>query len=250
MPKILLLVLLTTVVVMNGNADQKIAQTPDTRHHFEVFDEEQDNVVYDVTEIIKSSEQSSESNVLVRDAGLGEFVIQRIRSFKEQTITYRINDVKNRTFIEASAKMPFAAKTRQETLQEGRQTNLGDLPAIVTIETNGGRWDSVESEWEDRAALRQFRHRLRQSVDSFLLEAIERMRGTPLTSVVDTFYSLIGQLVIYGPPGGDAAVPPFVKVREVDPDCAFDAHFGFPCSAKQLERVTKAAKTGKTLPQY
>ena len=250
MPRILLLVLLITTVLKSAHADEKVAPVRDIRHHFQVFDQEQKNIVYDATEITKISEESSESYVLVSDAGLGEFVIRRLRSFKEQTITYRISDLKNRTFIEASAKMPFASKTRQGTLQEGRQTDLGDLPAIVTIETNGGRWDSVESEWDDRAKLRQFRHQLRQSVDSFLLEAIERMRGTPMTSVVDTFYSLIGQLVVYAPPGGDMAISPHVKLREVDPDCGFDAHFGFPCSAKQLERVTKAAKAGKTLPRY
>jgi hypothetical protein len=99
---------------------------------------------------------------------------------------------KDRTFIQATSTSPFASKTRQETMEESRRNPaLSTLPAMIKLETNGGRWDSIETDWEDAEAMRSFRHQLRRSVDFFLLEAMERMRGTPIaTPTVDTFTRL------------------------------------------------------------
>ena len=96
---------------------------------------------------------------------------------------------------------------------------------------------------------RRFRHQLR-SVDFFLLEAIERMTGTPDHTVRrGHFFCVIAQLFVYNAEtgGGEGAGPKLVNAA---PDCEFDEHPGFPCSSKQLKRIKRAAKDGKTLRHY
>jgi hypothetical protein len=241
-----LLALFFTATLLAEDAPPPVSEI---RHHFQLFDSEQ-TVLYDVTEISRPSDLASEHYVLVRDDGHGDFVLHSLWIYKDQTSSYRISDVKDRAFIQTSVKLPSTSKTRSEVLDEVRANpSLRDLPSIVKIETNGGRWDGIEGDWDEQAQMRSFRRQLRQTTDFHLLEGIERMRGTFFTTdVAAMFYSIVARFLIYDATN-DAAAPK-VTTRDSTPNCDFDAAFGFPCSAKQLERIVNAEKEGKELLRY
>jgi hypothetical protein len=245
MPKTLLALLFTATLL----AEDVPRPVADIRHHYQLLGPER-AILYDVTEVTRSSELTSEHYILVRDEGHGDFVLRQIWTFEDQTSSLRISDVKDRAFIQTSAKLPFTSKTRSEMLDEIRANpSLSDLPSVVKIETNGGRWDGIERDWDEQAPLRAFRRQLRQTTDFHLLEGIERMRGTIFTTDgAAMFYSIVARFVIYDATN-DAAAPK-VTTRDSAPDCDFDAAFGFPCSAKQRERVVNAAREGKELLRY
>src|SRR5215203_1310309 len=178
----LFLMILTAAAFASGEPTPP--EVREVRPHQPVFGT-QGAVLYDVTHISKSSQATFAAYLLVRDTGHGAFVIRHIWSFKDQLSMYRMSDLKDRTFVQITAKLPFSSKTRQETLEESRRNpTLKMIPAIVKLETNSGRWEAVETDWADADGLRQFRNQVRQSIDFFLLEAIERMRGTPVAGSV------------------------------------------------------------------
>jgi hypothetical protein len=230
---------------------QEAAQEPpgSVRQHYQIVLD--GAVVCDVTEISRSSEERSENYVLVRDADHGEYVVRKIWTYKDQQSVYRLSDMRDRVFVQAVAKMPFTGKTRTATSQEARENPETVMrPVTLELETNGAAWDGVSTEWDDPVAKRHFRYTLRRALDPFLLEAIERMRGIPFKEgAMDVFYASIAQLVLYV---DDAEELRASKLRQKDaaPDCAFDARFGFPCSAKQLARVKKSLAEGKPLTHY
>lgn len=221
----------------------------DIRQHFQITGGSENAVFYEVTEVIRLSDETDENHHLVHDVGHTDFVMKRVWSFKDQTITYRISDQANRVFIQFVYQTPFAARTRLETLKEARENAvLQETPGIVTIETNGGKWEAVDTDLTGEN-LRQLRRSLRQTLDATLLEALERMRGTVFaTPIGEVFYVRFGRLVLYDE--RDSARVASAKVRDTAPDCSFDAGFGYRCSDKQVERVAKAAKEGRVLTKY
>jgi hypothetical protein len=250
MARVFLCIALAFSVSLPAMAADDKAPITETRRHFRVA-AESGAVLYEGTEVTRASEDISETHLLVSDSGDANVILRRLWAFKSQAVTYRISDVKDRTFIQVSYKLPFVAKTRRETLDEARgNTRLMDVPSIVRVETNGGRWDGFDTEWDEYTRLRQVRHDLRQTIDFWLLEAIERMRGTLfVTEFADTFLTLIGRIVIYDY-HADTSSTSDVHATEVFPDCAFDAGFGYPCSEKQLARIKAAAKQSEPLTIY
>jgi hypothetical protein len=249
MPKVLLIVLAFAAGDVFAEP-RPPAEVRERRNHFEIVAQE-GAVLYQFTEISRTSDTLSEEFVLVRDVEHGDFVLRQRWSFGDQMMTRRLSDLRDRVFVQLTMQSPFTSKTREETLAESRRhPSIKMTPGIVKVETNGGRWDAVETEWEDAVALRQFRYRLRASVDGFLLEAVERLRGMPIDlTAIGAFFDILGHLVVYGPPSPEPAIAG-TKRQTAAPDCAFDAHFGFPCSAKQLDRIKKAAASGSTMRFY
>jgi hypothetical protein len=247
MRRILLLILIAGTVP--SIADTEKPSITEYRKHFQVVDGG-GAVLYVATEVIRYSEASNENYVLASDQGHGDFVLRKIWTFKDQVSALRVSDIKDRTYIQASYKYPFSSTTRTATLEEGRRNpQIMEVGTLVRIETNGGRWDGTEHDWDDGIRLRDFRHQLRQTIDFSLLEAVERMRGTLFaTEIASWFYSPLCKYAVYD--ANDEGGASTVKVREIAPDCAFDAHFGFECSEKQLARVKKAAKEEKILTAY
>lgn len=199
-----LLALLFTATLLAEDAPHPVSEI---RHHFQLLDSGQ-AILYDVTEISRTSDLTSEHYVLVRDDGHGDFVLRSLWIYKDQTSSYRISDVKDRAFIQTSAKLPFTSKPSSKMLDEIRANpSLSDLPSILKIETNGGRWDGIEGDWDEQAQMRAFRRQLRQTTDFHLLEGVERMRGTLFTTdVASLFYSIVARFVIYDVTN-DAAAP-------------------------------------------
>lgn len=224
-------------------------EVQETRRRFEIV-AAAGNVLYEITELARVSDAQSATYLLVRDEGHGECVMRHVWSFVDQTVTYRISDVKDRAFVQTSFTMPFQSKTRLDTMAEARRKDEATVnPAILKLETNSGRWDGVETEWEEHSRIRGLRRSLRQTVDFSLLEAIERMRGTIFGTVDgDPFFQLLARYVVYD--SGSDSLQTGLTSRHAAPDCDFDASLGFPCTTKQKERVEKANKSGKPLQHY
>lgn len=238
--------LLSTTPATHGSEPAKVMEY---RRHFQIV-AAKDVVMYKFTDLTRVADDVDENLYLVHDEGYGDFIMRRTWSFPEQTITHRISDIKDGAFIQYTYKTSLTSRTRRETLAEGRENpQLLDTPVAVTLETNGGKWEAIDTDWNDEAELRRLRNAIRQSLDFRLLEGIERMRGSVFaTPVGEVFYVHIGRLVLYDHANNTPIGS--MKSRDAAPDCAFDAAFGFKCSEKQEKRVTQAAKKGLVLNSY
>jgi len=227
----------------------RVPQKPlDYRRHLELRGTH-DALLYEYTVISSISEAGTSEIILLRDPGHGDVLLENVLSVDPQRSTYRISDVKRQAFIEASMGSPLTSKTLSDTLREAHaQPELFKTPVPVTIRTRGGEWRISETELDDEQVLRRLRHEIRPTVDVYLLEAVERMRGTFFQLTDGVSYTwLLGQVLLYGPAdkmdlGAEAMQQP--------PACDFDKSFGYPCSDEQQKRVKAAAEAGKPLPAY
>jgi hypothetical protein len=203
-----------------------------------------DTVLYEFTVIRRYTELKHDEVLLVRDPGHGDVIFESIQSWVEQQTMYRISDVRKRTFLQASFNSPFTSKTLRDTLEEAiNNPVLGEVPRLITLTTNGGEWKTVETNLPEQSTLRQLRHDIRPSIDFFLLEAIERMRGA-LFQLPDgqLYFALLANYVIYDTSGeAEMAAPP----EPQPPACDFDKSFGYPCSTEQLTRIRNAPDPSK-----
>jgi hypothetical protein len=218
---------------------------PSVRLHYQIVTETGE-VAYDITAISSSSNEQSQNWVLVGDTEHGDFMFRHTWTYKDQMTVDRLSDARDQIFLQATSKMPFSATTRAATVDEARVADKMQS-LMMTFETNGARWDGLPSEWDDLEAKRHFRYEVRRALDRFLLEAIERTRGVPFKDgTMDLFQVTFANLVLYTDSENDLGTRR-MRIKDVAPDCAFDARFGFPCSAKQLARIKKAAEAGKPL---
>ena len=177
-------------------------------------------------------------------------------NFETQTVQHRISDLKDRAFFQLSYKMPFTSRTRLETLAEARLTPglLSPASTLLKLETNGGTWEGFEADWKSNPAqLRELRHGIRSTLNSFILEAIERGRGLLFSTMEgNTFFSILGRYAVYGTNLTDdaGADPDPVPSHAATPNCEFDNAFGFPCSEKQKAFLKKAADEGTIVEMY
>lgn len=225
------------------------AQRPhETRRHFELVDKK-GALYYQGTALNESSQTLSRSRVLIRDLTYGDFIVSWTRSFTDQVTVLAVTDKEGKSFVRLTFKWPFTSKTRDETLAEAQlHPELQNAPTIATLETNGGKWQAVETEWQGTARLHELRTQVRRSMDFTLLEGIERMRSMALgTPDIDPIAKMITTYVVHGAEGE-------VMVSLVDttvaPDCDFDKSFGLPCSERQLERLKKAREQQRQLENY
>jgi hypothetical protein len=227
----------------------RVPGTPlDYRRHLELRGA-QGALLYEYTIISSLSEAGTSEIILLRDPGHGDVLLEHVFSVEKHRSASRISDVKGHTFIEASMESPLTSKTLTDTFKEAHaQPELFKTPVPVTITTRGGEWRMSETELKDDQAVRRLRHEIRPTVDVYLLEAMERMRGTFFQTVNGVSYSFfVGQLLLYGP-----ADEMNLNAGEVPqpPACDFDKSFGYPCSSEQLKRVKAAAEAGKPLEVY
>lgn len=219
------------------------------RQHFVVRSGEA--VLFELTAIHDLTEEKFENVILVRDPEHGDVLLRQVHDFAANASTRRISDVKERTFVEAVLPgAPFAAKTFSETIREAREHHqlFALTPSRVTIRTNGGEWTDIDTQHTDPQTLRALRHRIRPTIDFFLLEAIERMRTSLFqTTHGDPYRDLLATYVLY-----DSTAPAATPVKAVmqPPNCDFDKSFGYPCTAEQWKKVRAAAEAGKELMAY
>ena len=241
----LLILLLAFSLPAAAGADENIQEI---RRHF-TLDGPDKAVLYEVTEIIRLSDTFDENTLLVHDRDHGQFLMEARTQYSDQIVTYAITDVKRKAFVRSSFRTPFTSRTRVETLQEARRSpQVMSAPAIVTVTTNGGDWASIGTDLNEWSTLRRLRHQIRPTTDPFILEALERMRGSVLALPFgSTFYTMVAIYVLY-----DAKDPVTVSVRQHDqpPACDFDKSFGYPCSEAQLAMIKKLAEEGSSRTRY
>jgi hypothetical protein len=205
---------------------------------------------YEVVEVVKMSDEEESNSLFVRDSSTNDrFVLKRVHNYADHQVSWTISDVKNESFIRVSFSTPFTSKTREETLREGREhPNLTTLPAILTLETNGGRWGAVDSAWEEWAELRSLRHEVRTLMSFHLLEGIERMRDSVLAHQKGSaFMQRVARFALYDTKDDQASA---LKPVRAMPDCELDRSFGMPCTETQQKRVKSAAAEGRLLEHY
>jgi len=220
----------------------------EVRRHFELVDK-QGRVYYEATALNESSQPLARSRVLLRDVTYGDFVVSWTRSFVNQTTVLVFTDKDGKSFVRLTFKWAYTSKTRDETLSEAhRHPELQDAPVIAILETNGGKWEAVETEWQGTSRLHELRTEVRRSMDFTLLEGLERMRSMALGAQdIDPIAKMVTTYIVHGAEGE-------VMVSLVDttvaPDCDFDKSFGVPCSDRQLERIKKAVEQHRQLEEY
>lgn len=249
MRRILLLALSALSLARPVTADEP-STIRETRKHFQVRGTE-DTLLYDVTQIVRIGDEVQEKHLLIQDHNYGKVVIRWVWSYKEQVIIHRLSDLSDRAFIQHNYKTPFTSKTRLETMAESHANPLvSTTPGFFKIETNGGEFEGIHTEWTEHGTLRAIRNSLRLATDRFLLDAIERMRGSfAVTDQGSNFYQTVGRFLVYDN-ASDSAVSIPVEPVHGKPDCDFDDSFGYPCSEKQLARLEKAAREKTVLVAY
>jgi hypothetical protein len=221
----------------------------ESRRHFILRDPAQQTVYYEVTKIFKGTDESDETTIIVSDVEHGRIILQRRASYREHTASYSISDVKMRDYIRVSTKTAYAATTRTETLEESMTSPDPRMDTMVpTVTTPGGEWRPIIGEAGEWQQMRSLRRAIRPTISFFLLEAIERMRGTLFSTAVGSIYDhMVGSYVVYR--DGD---DPKLELEEVTqpPACDFDQAFGFPCTAAQQKRIKKWADEGQPVEVY
>lgn len=245
--------LLLFTFMLNSRAEEPSQTRPaasisDSRRHY-VLRSADRTVQYELTAIERTDGDIDTDIVLVDDRGHGLLLLQSQTDYQTQTAWYAITDAKGKALIRASFKLPFTAKTRAGTLAEAHaQPSLQMLPALLTIETNGGEWRSVDTDLQDWVRLRELRHAIRPTIPFFLLEGIERMRGSLFASTSAlAYYGLVGRYAVY-----DTTDEQKLELEEItaEPACDFDKSFGYPCSDKQLAAIKKSLEVGKIPEHY
>jgi hypothetical protein len=245
----MLLLAAALLFLQEADAPRPLVRPLHYRQHFAVGSG--GAVSFEFTVISDLTEERFEIVLLVRDPEHGDVLMRTVNAFAEKRSVYRISDVKERTFIESEvAGSPLTSTTISELLREARANPqlFETAPGRVTLRTNGGEWEDFETNPVDREARRRLRHRIRPTIDFFLLEAIERMRGTLfLTTQAAFYFDVIGQYVLYDSVSSEQTV---VEAVRQPPDCGFDESFGFACTDEQLKKIRDAAAEGKELVAY
>jgi hypothetical protein len=248
----LLLLALPLGVAHGREGDSAERKESGWRRHF-VITSADGARLYEGTEITRLTDITDEKHILVRDEGHGDFVIRKVWNFETQTVHHRISDLKDRTFLQLSYKMPFTSRTRLDTLAEARDNPaiLPQVMTVMTLETNGGTWEGSESEWlQDPNRLRALRHSVRATLNSFIIEAIERGRGLLFsTTAGHAFFAILGRYAVYDTDGEEADAD-LLPARAAPPNCAFDDAFGYPCTEKQKAFIRKTSKNGEFAEEY
>jgi hypothetical protein len=239
---------LVTVATISALAEDTAPRSAVIRRHFELNDKA-GSAYYYVTTVRELSEVRQHVRLLVRDARFGDYILSWLRSFTDQTTVISIADLSGKAYVRITYKWPFTSKTVTDTLAEAkRHPELMDAPTIVTLDTNGGRWEAVETEWRGTERRRELRTQVRQSMNPTLLEAIERMRGTALpVSDFKDFAALATTFVLHGTAG---EVQEGLLENSLHPDCDFDKSFGLPCTDKELARIKKADEEHRPITDY
>lgn len=222
--------------------------TSEFRRHFELVDK-QGAQYYVATSINERSPELARARVLLRDVNYGDLVLSWIRSYKEQTTVLSITDREGKAYVRFRFKWPYTSKTQEETIREAhRHPELQAAPVIGIVETNGGKWEGVETDWKGVQRERELRTEVRRSMDFSLLEGIERMRSMALD--IPDIKSIANMITTYIVHGAEGEISISLVDSTLAPDCDFDKSFGLPCTDRQLERIKKAQAEHRQLEEY
>jgi hypothetical protein len=221
----------------------------EVRHHFLLRHAGDKVEHYRATNIVRITDDVQQNVLLLHDLEHGRLILEDRHLFASQDASYSISDEKRAETVEVSFKTPYTASTRKDTEEEDRvNPGIKNTSALLTITTNGGEWRSSDSEWTDWRRIRELRYSIRRTLSPFLLEAVERMRGTVFaTDQGEMYYFVVGRYLVYQDKDD---VPLALEAVTLPPGCEFDESFGYPCSAEQQKRIRDAVQKGKVLPRY
>ncbi|MCU1246230.1 MAG: hypothetical protein JWN02_2140 [Acidobacteria bacterium] len=195
-----------------------------------------------VTEIKQLDESEDHTLYLVTD-GDDRLVIEMTQSYWQQKSIKEIRDLKSKAFIRMEYRYPYKSKTRSTTIAEAKSSPAKmHFDPEVTFAASGYARTAHESEWKAEPNARVWRSELRKSADPMLIDHLERMRGT-LFSAHPQLRSVCDQLVsrfLYGEPCGKNGAG---EIVEIQPDCFFDAEFGYSCTASQKAHADSARRS-------
>lgn len=220
----------------------------ETRDRFTVNTRSGD-VLYTVTHINSVSQAETKEAFLIRDRFKNSYVFSNHSDFFRQMTKYEIRDLKRKNLMTVTLKFPFKSKTLDGTIKEARaKPELAEVPVPMTVEVVGLSKTVTDRALEDADMLREMRSDFREVIDPMLLEAIETMRDDlfPLLPFA-TYCSHLSPFILHGQPCGDNAR---VEVKAVEPDCSFDAGFGYACNEKQKQIANQAKEKQKSTETY
>jgi hypothetical protein len=242
--KVLLITVTVVVWCTASRGDESLA----SRRHYALADAN-GYVAYRVTSGLDVSAARDTDTVLLEDFSAGRhYVIQRDFDIEHHRSSTEIRDPEGKRYVRVWYTISSAAKTRDELLKEFHSNT--ELPALtnplLTIESPAFT-HTMRSESLPQASDREdWVSDLRQTLDPEFLEGMERMRTAVAIKDMEYFRRMVGAWFFHGNcPAGSA----LHEVQDA-PDCAFDERFGFPCSAKQQERLEKAHKEKRPIERY
>jgi hypothetical protein len=241
--------MITCVVVVFWCTPSHGDLSVNSRRHYALADAK-DHLEYRVTAGLDVSPVRDTDTLLLEDFSAGQrYVIQRDFDIEHHRSSTEIRDPEGKRYVRVWYAISSAAKTRDELLEEFHGNP--DLPALsnslLTIETPAFTHTMREQSLSHASEREEWVSELRQTLDPQFLEGMERMRtGAIAIEDIEFFRLLFGAWFFHG---NCPAVSPLHEVRD-EPDSNFDNRFGFPCSAKQQERLEKARKEKRPLERY
>ncbi|HEY0139491.1 MAG TPA: hypothetical protein VGF48_01275 [Thermoanaerobaculia bacterium] len=196
---------------------------------------------FDVTEIDRIGDTSGKSAFLV-SRGDQRYVILDVSNYGKAKMTRIVRNVATGDYVQVSYTYRSSARTRAEFLAEARLRQNEEIEHIL-FETNRGRFTTRESQLytpETRKALNAM------VTPQFAVE-LQRLQNDLLGYVN---LQIICRQVITPFTGGACERQSAPIVNGAKPDCDVDASFGFPCTASQRARSTKAAVHISTATRY
>jgi hypothetical protein len=239
-------VVATLVIVLY--AAGAAAQFVDNRQHFEVIDNSEKPIVrYVVTHVFALHGSTEDRDVfLVRDANGDRLRFRITTDYLNQTKLREITDLDTKEFARTTAHMPYKTASRDTTVAAMRRERATGKPAPWPVEftLNGvtveGLYESDPPEdWRDSRSM------LRAAASSAFLERLERLRPLLGTKPLSSMCAGMFRWFVYEESCASDSI-----VRPLQPDCAYDAEFGFPCSEQQKQRVRAAEDEGRKLQRY
>lgn len=222
-----------------------------TRRQHHVVRDTNQNVYFELTEIVTTSEARNEKVVVLRDHGTG-FGVRFIRLSEHETkkVTMRAEETNGGSFVSVQFIPPAGMSTRETADEAEKNATVEESDErSMTFATNTVRRTALASQWRHEATSRLWRTELRSSLAPPFLESLERLRELAFRSdsPLGAFGSLLHPLY-----HGNSLKPGAGKllIEPASPDCRFDADMGYACSEAQVKRINDAEAAGKPLTDY
>jgi hypothetical protein len=223
------------------------AQPRETRKHYEIRSTVASaSPHYLVTEIATKSRDAQARRIyLVQDSNGDRLVLTLTNHRVHGETVAEITDLATNEFVRAVVPIVRQERATVSAAPADPGAAAPTNPAPILVELNGAtarldRNDSRSSEW------RESRSTLRRAATSDFLERLERLRAitVPGHELADFCGSLL-RYILY-----NEACAATIMIAPLQPDCAYDAAFRYPCSDKQKLLIKRAAAQRTTLVVY
>ncbi|HEX6161160.1 MAG TPA: hypothetical protein VF111_13390 [Thermoanaerobaculia bacterium] len=196
---------------------------------------------YDVTQIARLGESRDRSAFLVTH-GNDRYVILDVSDYANQKVTRMVRNVATGDYVQMSYTYRSSTTTRSEFMAEARLRQNEQIDQML-YQTNRGQLVTREAQLrspETRKALNAI------LTPQFGLD-LQRLQSELLAH---TNLRVVCNTVVMPITGAQCERSSAPVLRGAKPDCDVDAAFGFPCSASQRSRSTKAPVHVSTATRY